>query len=103
MEVVAGIGGLFFRAKDPVTLAAWYQTHLGVRLTPTSYEEKPWEQEAGPTIFSPFPEASEYFGKPGQAWMVNFRVRDLDAMASQLRRAGIPIELWQPADPGSPS
>jgi glyoxylase I family protein len=53
----------------------------------------PWAQEAGPTVFSPFPEATDYFGDPRQALMVNFRVRNLDAMAAQLRTAGIAIEV----------
>jgi glyoxylase I family protein len=49
MEKVTGIGGLFFRAKDPVALGHWYQEHLGATLTPSSYDESPWRQEAGPT------------------------------------------------------
>jgi len=82
MEKVTGIGGLFFRAQDPAALGRWYKEHLGVPLTPSSYEEVPWRQEAGPTAFSPFPEASEYFGDFKQMWMVNFRVRNLNAMAA---------------------
>jgi glyoxylase I family protein len=46
---------------------------------------------AGPTIFEPFPEKIEYFGSPNNAWMVNFRVSDLDAMIAQLRSAGIEV------------
>ena len=121
MERVAGIGGLFFRARDPKALGIWYQQHLGIALTPTSAGGAPvWQQEAGPTVFSPFPETSKYFGDPNKVWMVNFRVRDLDKMVAQLRTAGIevkdpesypnigrfarlhdpegnPIELWQPS------
>src|SRR4030081_4104185 len=44
MEKVTGIGGFFFRAKDPKALGRWYQQHLGVSLIPTSYEESPWQQ-----------------------------------------------------------
>jgi predicted enzyme related to lactoylglutathione lyase len=122
MERVQGIGGLFFRSSDPAALAAWYETHLGVTRTPTSYEEQPWTQDAGPTAFAPFPADTEYFGRPEQAWMINFRVRDLDAMVRQLEAAGIevkvdpetypigrfarlhdpegnPVELWLPAEP----
>ena len=121
-EKVTGIGGLFFRAHDPAVLGRWYLQHLGVSLTPSSYEDTVWVQEAGPTIFSPFPETSNYFGDAHKVWMVNFRVRDLDKMAAQLQDAGIavkidpqsypngrfarlhdpegnPIELWQPAAP----
>ena len=120
MEKVAGIGGLFFRAHDPKALGNWYQQHLGIALTPTSEGAHAWEQEAGPTVFSPFPETTKYFGDPNKVWMVNFRVHDLAKMVAQLRAAGIevkdpesypklgsfarlhdpegnPIELWQPA------
>jgi glyoxylase I family protein len=120
MEKVAGIGGLFFRAHDPESLGRWYHEHLGIALTPTSENSPVWEQEAGQTVFSPFPETSKYFGDPQKVWMVNFRVHDLDKMVAQLRTAGIevkvdaqtypngrfgrlhdpegnPIELWQPS------
>jgi predicted enzyme related to lactoylglutathione lyase len=120
MEKVTGIGGIFFRAKDPKALAQWYRDHLGVTLTPTSQDEECWEQQAGPTVFQPFTESTDYFGRATQMWMINFRVRDLVAMAAQLRAAGIevtgdaeptpigrfarvhdpegnPVELWEPA------
>jgi len=120
MEKVAGIGGLFFRARDPKALGKWYEEHLGISLTPTGQGGEVWKQEAGPTAFTPFPEATKYFGDPQKMWMVNFRVHDMDKMVAQLRAAGIevkdpesypglgsftrihdpegnPIELWQPA------
>lgn len=119
MEKVTGIGGFFFRAKDPKALALWYQQHLGILTIPTSESETSWQQEAGSTAFTPFPETSKYFGDASKVWMLNFRVRDLDKMAAQLQAAGIevkvdpesypygrfarlhdpegnPIELWQP-------
>lgn len=121
MQKVLGIGGLFFRSENPERLATWYETHLGVSLVPTSYEQEPWHQQAGPTVFAPFVKDTTYFGKPDQVWMVNFRVADLEAMVAQLRAAGIavdepksfpngkfarlhdldgnPIELWEPAQP----
>jgi predicted enzyme related to lactoylglutathione lyase len=92
MQKVLGIGGLFFRSEDPERLAKWYETHLGIALVPTSYEQEPWHQEAGPTAFAPFKQDTTYFGRPEQAWMVNFRVADLAAMVVQLRAAGIAIE-----------
>jgi glyoxylase I family protein len=117
---VDGIGGLFFRSHDPKSLAAWYQEHLGIDPTPTQYNHTVWQQQAGPTVFAPFPQSTDYFGSPQQAWMVNFRVSNLDAMVNQLRAANIevkvdaekypngrfarlhdpegnPIELWEPA------
>jgi glyoxylase I family protein len=122
MEQVLGIGGLFFRARDPEALSQWYRTHLGISPVPTDYNVAPWHQEAGPTAFCPFPEGSDYFGDPAQKWMVNFRVKDLDALVAQLRSQGLPvvvdpqrypngrfarlcdpegnpIELWQPETP----
>jgi predicted enzyme related to lactoylglutathione lyase len=124
MEKVTGIGGFFFRAKDPKTLSLWYEQHLGISTIPTSYEKHGWQQEAGSTAFAPFPETSKYFGDAQKVWMLNFRVRDLDKMAAQLQAAGIevkidpqaypngrfarlhdpegnPIELWQPKAPDS--
>lgn len=119
MQTVSGIGGLFFRAKDPAATALWYKEHLGIDLVPGDYGQKPWSQQAGPTVFAPFPEDTEYFGDAARQWMVNFRVNDLDAMIAQLRAAkidvtfdpntypngrfarlldpeGNPIELWEP-------
>lgn len=119
MEKVTGIGGVFFRARDPKALARWYRDHLGVPLVPQTYDEPPWRQEAGPTAFDPFPRDTDYFGRAEQMWMVNFRVRSLPAMVAQLEAAGIevtvdpeqypngrfarvyypegnPVELWEP-------
>jgi len=93
VEKVLGIGGLFFRAKDPKSLAAWYRTHLGVAMVPDNYDDPPWEQEAGPTAYAPFPEDTKYFGDPARQWMTNFRVANLDAMAAQLRASNIPVEI----------
>ena len=119
MERVDGIGGFFFKSKSPKTLAQWYSDHLGVTLTPRDDTSEPWQQAAGPTAFEPFPADTKYFGRPEQAFMLNFRVSNLDAMVAQLRRASIevdvdsktypngrfallhdpegnPIQLWQP-------
>lgn len=119
MEKVTGIGGVFFRAKDPTALALWYRDHLGVDLVPTDASGAPWVAEAGVTVFSPFQADTDHFPED-KMFMLNFRVRDLVAMLAQLRAAGIevtqelemagigrfarihdpegnPVELWQPA------
>jgi glyoxylase I family protein len=119
MQRVTGIGGFFFRAKEPAALSEWYKRHLGIDLVPADYSQKPWSQGAGPTVFAPFPQDSDYFGNPDKNWMINLRVRDLDAMVEQFRAANInvkvdpetypngrfarlhdpegnPIELWEP-------
>lgn len=122
MEKVLGIGGLFFRAKDPKALAAWYEKYLGITPVPTDYDQPAWTQQAGTTVFSPFAGSTDYFGDKSLQWMVNFRVRNLDAMVAQLVAAGSkvvvdeheypngrfarthdpeghPIELWEPKEP----
>ena len=67
------------------------QEHLGVDLAPADYSQKPWSQEAGPTVFAPFPQDSEHLGDAAKHWMINFRVGDLDAMVEQLRAAKIDV------------
>src|SRR5258706_12799026 len=93
MEVVLGIGGLFFRARNPQSLAAWYREHLGIAVVPANYDDPVWQQQAGPTAFAPFEESTSYFGPGEKQWMVNFRVRSLEAMVAQLRAAGIAVEI----------
>jgi glyoxylase I family protein len=123
MERVTGIGGFFFRSRDPGALAAWYQERLGITLVPTSYGGEPWRTQEGVTVFAPFPADSAMIGTAEHTWMINFRVDDLDAMVAQLRAAGESVEvdperypngrfaelrdpegngiqLWQPMDPG---
>lgn len=119
MAKITGIGGIFFRAKDPKGLALWYQDNLGVGNTK---ENGQWMQEAGPSVFSPFKQDTDYFGRMEQAFMFNFRVDDLKGLLAQLEARGIkptkefehwdgvgsfariedpegnPIELWQPAE-----
>src|SRR3954467_15633249 len=93
MQHVVGIGGLFFRANNPEGTAAWYKKHLGIDLAPKDYTQKPWSQEAGPTVFAPFPNDSDYFGNAAQQWMINLRVNDLDAMVKQLQAVGIKVTI----------
>jgi len=93
MERVTGIGGFFFRAKDPDKLAKWYEEHLGISKMPQTYEEDSWRQAEGPTEFGPFGEDAEDFGQADKTWMINFRVNDLDAMVKQLRGAGIEVKV----------
>lgn len=92
-EQVLGFGGFFFKANDQQALITWYEEHLGVKRTPSSYEEEPWQQQGGTTIFGVFSQSSSYFGDPEQQWMINFRVRDLDAMVAQLQAAGIAVDV----------
>jgi glyoxylase I family protein len=93
VERVAGIGGFFFRARDPEGLARWYEERLGISRVPSSYDEEPWRQQEGYTAFAPFPDDSEMIGPAEHTWMLNFRVDDLDAMVAQLRAAGESVDV----------
>src|SRR3546814_10616884 len=85
---VQGIGGLFFRARDPEGLADWYRRHLGIGAgcaaegtgTP---DEWFWKTEGGPVVFAPFKADSDYFAADKQ-WMLNLRVTDLEGLLEQL-------------------
>ena len=91
MERATGIGGIFLRANDPTALARWYAANLGV----DAYSEEQdgvWLQTEGPTVFSPFPEDTDYFGRREQGTMINYRVSDLDAMRAQLAAAGATVD-----------
>jgi catechol 2,3-dioxygenase-like lactoylglutathione lyase family enzyme len=92
MERVTGIGGIFFRARDPKALTAWYRDHLGVEPqwdTGTSFLAA--SDPKGMTIWSPHGADTDYFGTP-QSFMINYRVADLDAMLAQLRAAGVRVD-----------
>lgn len=89
---VTGIGGFFFRAKDPAAMKQWYLDMLDVQLTPDNYDDAPWRTEAGTTVFEPFPSDTEYFGGPEVGWMINFRVDDLDGVTARLTEAGHAVE-----------
>lgn len=83
---VTGIGGVFFRAKNPDALRQWYRTQLGVG----GEGYMPWEQAAGPTLFMPFADNTDKWADSKQ-WMLNFRVADLGALIAKLRQANITV------------
>ncbi len=84
---VTGIGGLFFRSRDPEARAAWYRNFLGI----DAGHDQVWHQDAGMTVFAPFPADSDYF-PADQPFMLNLRVTDLDDVVNRLETAGIAVE-----------
>lgn len=122
---VLGIGGIFFRAKDPDALNAWYRENLGIGAGCAAEDTGPadqwsWNVQGGPVVFAPFKAATDYWPAERQ-YMLNLRVRDLDSLLEQLHASGIdvitkpewndpatgsfarihdpegnPIELWEP-------
>lgn len=96
MAKVTGIGGVFFRAKDPTGLRDWYAKHLGVPVDEDGYVVFQWkggsdEKRPGSTVWSPFPHDTDYFGAD-VPFMLNFRVDDLDALLANLREAGVQVD-----------
>ena len=92
---VIGMGGFFFRAKDPAALKDWYRDALGVgggcgADANGQSNEHVWFHQGGPMVFAPFPHDSDYFSKERSA-MVNLRVSDLDGLLAQLRDRGVEI------------
>jgi predicted enzyme related to lactoylglutathione lyase len=122
---VTGIGGIFFKCKDPKQMREWYQQHLGINTNNygTVFE---WRQgtdtiKKGFTQWSPFPEKTTYFAPSTQDFMINYRVENLEALVEALKKEGVTIvdkmetadygkfihiidvegnkvELWQPND-----
>ena len=81
---VTGLGGVFFRARDPDELKAWYQRVLGVPADDLMPSDG--------LVFGIFHADTDYFGPSGQGFMVNFRVASLDAMLARLREAGAEVD-----------
>ncbi|MDH4259826.1 MAG: VOC family protein [Gammaproteobacteria bacterium] len=126
MNRVTGIGGVFFKAKDPMKLGVWYQTHLGMKVEEWGGVAFRWSSPENPsgtgtTIWNPFEENTSYFSPSKASFMINYRVEDLHALLAQLRSEGCEvdakveeseygkfgwvmdpegnrIELWQPPD-----
>lgn len=126
MQRVTGLGGFFIKSKDPKSLAAWYEKHLGVPFNGTTYAGFKWINENNPalpgsTVFSFFGEDTKYFDPSKGSCMVNFRVKDLDSLLASLKAEGVTvdektesyeygkfgwcmdpegnkIELWEPVD-----
>jgi predicted enzyme related to lactoylglutathione lyase len=93
MERVLGIGGVFFKARDPQALAAWYRDHLGVPAEVGQTYGAFQSSGAGEqTVWSAFASDTNYFGSGPAPFMFNYRVRDLAAMLAQLRAAGAQVE-----------
>lgn len=95
MKKVTGIGGVFFKCKDPNKVKEWYNTHLGVESSPygASFE---WYQDAegkekGLTQWNPFDEKTKYFEPSAKDFMINYRVVNLEALVQELKQNGVTI------------
>lgn len=125
MKKVTGIGGIFFKCKEPVKIREWYAQHLGLETDEygTSFE---WRQadegiEKGFTQWSAFNDTTKYFDPSPKDFMINYRVQNMEALVEQLKKDGVTvvdeiehfeygkfvhildvegnkIELWEPND-----
>ena len=126
MKRVTGIGGIFFQAKDPIALRAWYQEHLGIDVQEWGGTVFTWADDAGnptkgTTVWSIAADSGDYFAPSTSTFMVNYRVDDLAALLKALREEGCnvlektgdsefgkfgwvmdpegnKVELWQPPE-----
>jgi len=103
MERVTGIGGVFFKARDPARMEAWYRENLGIQIQDGHAEfaacAAGQPTETARTVWSLFPEETDYFGGSAQ-FMINYRVANLDRMLDQLRQRGVAIEKVEDYDYG---
>ena len=93
MKKVTGIGGIFFKCKDPDKIKEWYKTHLGFDIDQfgTRFE---WQEGTDPTRkgsiqWSPFSETTNYFDPSTKDFMINYRVENLDKLVEKLKKEGV--------------
>lgn len=125
MKKVTGIGGVFFKCKDPEKVRDWYKTHLGIDTNAygANFEWRQLDQpdKIGSTQWSPFADDSKYFEPSTKEFMINYRVENLEALIDELKKDGVTvldaiasydygkfvhildlegnkIQLWEPAD-----
>jgi predicted enzyme related to lactoylglutathione lyase len=91
MARVTGIGGVFFKARDPESLTNWYQDHFGLPVDDEGVVVLWWGEDVkGSTVWAPFESDTTAFGWPAdRQWIINYRVDDLDGMLDQLRTRGV--------------
>lgn len=125
LKRVTGIGGIFFKCKDPKKVREWYQTHLGLNTNQYGAVFE-WRQatdssKKGFSQWSPFKETTKYFEPSTKEFMINYRVENLEALVEELKKEGVTvtdtiqtvdygkfahimdiegnkIELWEPND-----
>jgi predicted enzyme related to lactoylglutathione lyase len=92
---VHGIGGVFFKAIDPASLAAWYREHLDFDVSPWGGAKFPWKRtdtgEEGTTVWTPFKQDTQYFAPSDKSFMLNLRVDDLETTLRELRAEGCQV------------
>lgn len=125
MKKVTGIGGIFFKSKDPKAINEWYKTHLGLDTSPYgtvfSWRHAENPDQKGTTVWNPFKDDTGYFKPSEKEFMINYRVENLEVLVAELKKDGVTIvdaiesydygrfvhimdpegnkiELWEPVD-----
>ena len=90
---ITGVGGIFFKAKDPKTLAAWYRDTLGLPLEPWGGAALRYDAAKHPpaAAWNAFPATTKYFAPSSADFMINYAVDDMDAMLARLRSHDVAI------------
>ena len=125
MKKVTGIGGIFFKCKDPDKMREWYKTHLGLDAgkygATFEWRDASDSSKKGSTQWTPFAETTKYFEPSTKDFMINYRVENLEGLVEELKKEGVTIvdkietfdygkfvhivdvegnkiELWEPID-----
>jgi lactoylglutathione lyase len=103
-ERVTGIGGIFFRVRDPELMSTWYRKNLGIASIEGN-ADFPWRdinntEKTGRTTWALFPAETDYFGPTRPAFMINYRVANMEKMLAQLERNGVAVEKVEDYDYG---
>ncbi|MGH2649432.1 MAG: VOC family protein [Ginsengibacter sp.] len=95
MKKVTGIGGIFFKCKDPDKLKEWYKTHLGINDSgygaTFEWREADDSTKKGSTTWSPFAETTKYFEPSTKDFMINYIVADLETLVEELKKEDVTI------------
>ena len=104
MNRVTGIGGIFFKSKDPDKLYKWYEDHLGIQRQPYVGHIFEWKEAdsgaEGQTVWALFPPGSKKFDPSPAGFMLNYRVADMEALISALQHEGVAIQGREDGDYG---
>ena len=125
MKKVTGIGGIFFKTKDPKKIKDWYNKNLGLVTNEYGsvfeFRDADVPEKTAYAVWSPFKEDTDYFNPSAKDFMINYRVENIEKLVAELREAGVTIcdeiesyeygkfvhildpennkiELWEPVD-----
>lgn len=98
---ITGVGGIFFKSKDPKALAAWYRDVLGIAVEDWGGATLRYDAPGHPpvVVWGAFSEKSDYFAPSVREYMVNFAVDDLDAFLARIEAKGVKVLKRDDSDP----